>query len=261
MIDPHGEYASAFKTFGGAVRRQQPPDALLADELRGALRSVPHQPGLGPADRCGHPRQVPAPGASRRTGWPPRSASSPSTRRSPICSPISPTSSSSRWARSTRRPTPRPISASKAKIDEIKADPRYAFMFSGMLVGGHDGEFPRADLPACPATASRSRSSTSRACLRRSPRWSWRCSAGWCSITRSGRATSRKRPILLVCEEAHRYVPNERNADGSSVRPHPRAHRQGGPQVRRLAWADHSAPVGPGRGRALAVRHDHCRCA
>src|SRR6478736_6510112 len=26
-----------------------------------------------------------------------------------------------------------------------------------------------------------------------------------------------KRPILLVCEEAHRYVPNEKNADGSSV--------------------------------------------
>jgi DNA helicase HerA-like ATPase len=25
------------------------------------------------------------------------------------------------------------------------------------------------------------------------------------------------RPILLVCEEAHRYVPNEKNADGSSV--------------------------------------------
>src|SRR3569623_330080 len=26
-----------------------------------------------------------------------------------------------------------------------------------------------------------------------------------------------QRPILLVCEEAHRYIPNERNADGSSV--------------------------------------------
>ena len=26
-----------------------------------------------------------------------------------------------------------------------------------------------------------------------------------------------KRPILLVCEEAHRYVPNEQNAQGSSV--------------------------------------------
>ena len=25
------------------------------------------------------------------------------------------------------------------------------------------------------------------------------------------------RPILLVCEEAHRYVPSEKNADGSSV--------------------------------------------
>jgi DNA helicase HerA-like ATPase len=27
----------------------------------------------------------------------------------------------------------------------------------------------------------------------------------------------RTAPILLVCEEAHRYVPNEKNADGSSV--------------------------------------------
>jgi DNA helicase HerA-like ATPase len=26
-----------------------------------------------------------------------------------------------------------------------------------------------------------------------------------------------QRPILLVCEEAHRYIPNERNADSSSV--------------------------------------------
>jgi hypothetical protein len=26
----------------------------------------------------------------------------------------------------------------KGRIDEIKADPRYSFMFSGMLVGGHD---------------------------------------------------------------------------------------------------------------------------
>ena len=27
----------------------------------------------------------------------------------------------------------------------------------------------------------------------------------------------RTSPILLVCEEAHRYVPNEKNADGNSV--------------------------------------------
>jgi len=26
-----------------------------------------------------------------------------------------------------------------------------------------------------------------------------------------------QRPVLLVCEEAHRYVPSEKNADGSSV--------------------------------------------
>ncbi len=30
-------------------------------------------------------------------------------------------------------------------------------------------------------------------------------------------------PILLVCEEAHRYVPNEKNADGNQRRPHPLA--------------------------------------
>ena len=34
-----------------------------------------------------------------------------------------------------------------------------------------------------------------------------------CSTSRSGLAASPQRPILLVCEEAHRYVPNERNAD------------------------------------------------
>jgi DNA helicase HerA-like ATPase len=34
------------------------------------------------------------------------------------------------------------------------------------------------------------------------------------AIWSRGEAT---RPVLLVCEEAHRYVPNERNADGSSV--------------------------------------------
>ena len=38
-----------------------------------------------------------------------------------------------------------------------------------------------------------------------------------------------QRPILLVCEEAHRYIPNERNADGSSVGTHPQPHRQGRP--------------------------------
>ena len=62
--------------------------------------------------------------------------------------------------------------------------------------------------------------------------------------------------MLLVCEEAHRYVP----ADQHRLRadpPRDRPDRQGGPQVRRLA-----VPGQPAAGRALgqqpgAVRHDH----
>ena len=80
----------------------------------------------------------------------------------------------------------------KTKIDEIKGDPRYQFMFSGMLVGDTMADFIGQDLPHARRTASRSRSSTSRACRRTSPRpWS-RCSAGWCSTSRSGAA--RRRP-------------------------------------------------------------------
>ena len=42
-------------------------------------------------------------------------------------------------------------------------------------------------------------------------------------------------PMLLVCEEAHRYAP----ADDEQVRAHPPgavAHRQGRPQIRPRRW-------------------------
>jgi uncharacterized protein len=120
----------------------------------------------------------------------------------------------------------------KSKIDELKADPRYQFMFSGMLVG---------DTMA----ASSARSS---ACLRQRQ--------ADLDHRRLGRAVGhhldrgrgaqrlvfdyaiwgreeKTRPILLVCEEAHRYVPNEKNADGSSVGKILEPDRQGRPQVRR----------------------------
>ncbi len=104
----------------------------------------------------------------------------------------------------------------KSKIDEIKSDPRYQFMFSGMLVGDTMAEFiakifrmpsngkPIAivDVSGVPSDIT----STVVAVLSRLvfdfAIWS---------------REERTRPILLVCEEAHRYVPNERNADGSSV--------------------------------------------
>jgi DNA helicase HerA-like ATPase len=104
----------------------------------------------------------------------------------------------------------------KGKIDELKGDPRYQFLFSGMLVGDTMAEFvakvfrlPASGRPISIIDVSGVPSditSTVVAVLSRLvfdyALWS------------RGEAT---RPILLVCEEAHRYVPNERNSDGSSV--------------------------------------------
>ena len=109
-----------------------------------------------------------------------------------------------------------PFMRLKTKIDEIKADPRFQFMFSGMLVGDTMAEFITKvfrlpsngkpisiiDLSGVPSDIT----STVVAVLSR--------------LVFDYAIWSRDdvtRPILLVCEEAHRYVPNERNADGSSV--------------------------------------------
>ncbi|HEX7693175.1 MAG TPA: DUF87 domain-containing protein [Sphingomonas sp.] len=104
----------------------------------------------------------------------------------------------------------------KTKIDEIKADPRYGFMFSGMLVAdtmqdfisrvfrlpGDGKPISIIDLSGVPSEIT----SVVVAVLSRMvfdfAIWS---------------RNEQQRPILLVCEEAHRYIPNERNADGSSV--------------------------------------------
>lgn len=104
----------------------------------------------------------------------------------------------------------------KNKIDEMKTDPRYQFMFSGMLVGDTMVEFLAKifRLPACGKPISiidvsgvpSDITSTVVAVLSRLV----------FDFAIWGREET-TRPVLLVCEEAHRYVPNEKNADGSSV--------------------------------------------
>ncbi|WP_226018601.1 ATP-binding protein [Novosphingobium sp. FKTRR1] len=109
-----------------------------------------------------------------------------------------------------------PYQRIRTKIDEVKSDPRYQFMFSGLLVGDTMAEFigrifrlpahgkpiSIIDVSGVPSEIT----STVVAVLSRLvfdyAIWS---------------RDEQTRPILLVCEEAHRYVPNERNADGSSV--------------------------------------------
>jgi hypothetical protein len=104
----------------------------------------------------------------------------------------------------------------KGKIDEIKADPRFQFMFSGMLVGDTMAEFitkifrmPSRGKPISIIDVSGVPSDITSTVVAVLSRMVFDF-AIWARDEKT-------RPILLVCEEAHRYVPNEKNADGSSV--------------------------------------------
>jgi DNA helicase HerA-like ATPase len=104
----------------------------------------------------------------------------------------------------------------KTKIDEIKADPRYSFMFSGMLVADTMANFiqrifrmPGDGKPISIIDVSGVPSEITSVVVAVLSRMVFDY-----AIWSRGEA---QRPILLVCEEAHRYVPNERNADNSSV--------------------------------------------
>jgi hypothetical protein len=104
----------------------------------------------------------------------------------------------------------------KTKVDEIKADPRYQFMFSGMLVGDTMADFigkifrmPSSGKPISIIDVSGVPSDITSTVVAVLSRMVFDF-AIW------GRE-EKTRPILLVCEEAHRYVPNEKNAGGSSV--------------------------------------------
>jgi DNA helicase HerA-like ATPase len=109
-----------------------------------------------------------------------------------------------------------PFMRVKSKIDEIKGDPRYQFMFSGMLVGDTMADFiakifrlPATGKPISIIDVSGVPSDITTTVVAVLSRLVFDF-AIWAREEKT-------RPVLLVCEEAHRYVPNEKNADGSSV--------------------------------------------
>lgn len=104
----------------------------------------------------------------------------------------------------------------KNKLDELKGDPRYQFLFSGMLVGDTMAEFiaklfrlPSGGRPISIIDVSGVPSDITSTVVAVLSRMVFDF-AVWAREEKT-------RPILLVCEEAHRYVPSEKNADGSSV--------------------------------------------
>ena len=105
----------------------------------------------------------------------------------------------------------------KTRIDELRADPRYAFMFSGMLVGDSMASFlqrifrlPGDGKPISIIDVSGVPSDVTSVVVAVLARMVFDY-AVW---SRDEVA----RPILLVCEEAHRYIPSDRVTSGAAVR-------------------------------------------
>ncbi|MEP6785357.1 MAG: DUF87 domain-containing protein [Sphingomonadales bacterium] len=109
-----------------------------------------------------------------------------------------------------------PFMRLKTKLDELKSDPRYSFMFSGMLVADTMAAFlsrifrlPGDGKPISIIDVSGVPSDITSVVVAVLSRMVFDY-AIWSR-------NEPQRPILLVCEEAHRYVPAERDAHRSSV--------------------------------------------
>jgi len=104
----------------------------------------------------------------------------------------------------------------KTKVEEIRNDPRYTFMFSGMMVAdtmaaflGRIFRLPSDNKPISIIDVSGVPSDITSVVVAVLARMVFDY-AIWSR-------NEPQRPILLVCEEAHRYVPSERTAHNSSV--------------------------------------------
>jgi hypothetical protein len=110
-----------------------------------------------------------------------------------------------------------PFQRLKTKLDELRADPRYTFMFSGMLVSDSMGSFiaklfrlPSHGRPISIVDVSGVPSEITSVVVSVLARMVFDY-AIWSR-------TEAQRPLLLVCEEAHRYVPKDDHQDGQAVR-------------------------------------------
>jgi hypothetical protein len=110
-----------------------------------------------------------------------------------------------------------PFQRLKTKLDELRADPRYTFMFSGMLVSDSMPSLlaklfrlPSQGRPISIVDVSGVPSEITSVVVSVLARMVFDY-AIWSR-------TEAQRPLLLVCEEAHRYVPKDENADGQAVR-------------------------------------------
>jgi len=215
MIDPHGEYASAFRNTGVILdvsNLHMPYWIMNFEEHCEVLLTS-----------SGNDRQVDADILAKcllKARQKSRLAESMGkiTVDSPIPYLLSDLSNELQDAmgKLDKSTNSAPYMRIKTKLDEVKGDPRYQFLFSGMLVADTMSDFiskifrmPSNGKPISIIDVSGVPSDITATVVAVLSRLVFDF-AIW------GRE-ERTSPILLVCEEAHRYVPNEKNADGNSV--------------------------------------------
>ncbi len=215
MIDPHGEYASAFGNSGAIldVGNLQMPYWLMNFEEHCEILLTSH----------GSNRQVDADILAKcllaaRSKNRLAESIGKITVDSPVPYLLSDLSAqlSKEMGDLDKATGIAPYMRIKTKLDELRSDPRYQFMFSGMLVGDTMTEFlarilrlPPEGKPISIIDVSGVPSDITSTVVAVLSRLVFDY-ATWAREERT-------RPILLVCEEAHRYVPNEKNFDESAV--------------------------------------------
>jgi len=216
MIDPHGEYSAAFKDCGELVNvdnLQLPYWLLNFEEHCEVLLTTQGQDRQRDADilaKCL---------LAARTKGKDMSQFGKVTVDSPIPYLLADLNGIlvNEMGKLDRAGDTLPFQRLKTKLDELKADPRYSFMFSGMLVSDSMPSFvgrlfrlPANGRPISIVDVSGVPSEVTSVVVSVLARMVFDY-AIWSR-------TEAQRPLLLVCEEAHRYVPKDENATGQAVR-------------------------------------------
>ncbi len=215
MIDPHGEYSAAFKTNGALfdVSNLAMPYWLMNFEEHCEVFLTSH----------GNDRQMDADILAKcllaaRSKSRTAEGIAKLTVDSPIPYLLSDLTSmiQAEMGKLDKAGENAPYMRLKTKVDEIKSDPRYSFMFSGMMVADTMADFlarifrlPGDGKPISIVDVSGVPSDITSVVVAVLSRMVFDY-AIWSR-------NEPQRPILLVCEEAHRYVPAERDAHKSSV--------------------------------------------
>jgi len=216
MIDPHGEYSAAFKSCGELfnVDNLQLPYWLLNFEEHCEVMLT-----TDGAERQRDADILAKCLLAART----RSKSSEQFGKVTVDSPIPYLLTDlnqilvGEMGKLDRAGDTTPYQRIKNKLDELRADPRYTFMFSGMLVSDTMGSFisklfrlPSHGRPISIVDVSGVPSEVTSVVVSVLARMVFDY-AIWSR-------TEAQRPLLLVCEEAHRYVPKDEHAGGQAVR-------------------------------------------